>query len=164
MNLKGHAFRSVDERFTVVLPEAEATKIQDLCAEAFPNETGGLLTGIYSADHTTAYIRDAHPPPADSRFGRMWFERGISGLQALSRRLWRRRQREYYLGEWHFHPSGKPVPSTTDEAAMTRIAGDQAYQCPEPVLIIVAGKPDVGWLLSAWVYEKGRRVELTERR
>ena len=49
--------------------------------------------------------------------------------------LWRKR--EYYLGEWHYHPVGSAQPSAADARQMQDIAKDDDAQCPEPVLIVM---------------------------
>jgi proteasome lid subunit RPN8/RPN11 len=44
----------------------------------------------------------------------------------------------YYLGEWHYHPRGSAEPSEIDIAQMINISKSHSWQCPEPLLIIIA--------------------------
>ena len=81
------------------------------------------------------------------------FWRGTRGLQAILNRAWR--SREYYLGEWHFHPSGLPQPSPTDVRQMRRISESADYNCPEPVMVVIAGADSERRSLAAHVFPRG---------
>ena len=77
-------------------------------------------------------------------------------------RVWGHR-RDYYVGEWHFHPFATPVPSPTDEKQMAEIANTSTWRCPEPVLLIIGGNPQTRWTASATVTSRrGERVSLLE--
>jgi hypothetical protein len=90
------------------------------------------------------------------------FRRGTSGLQGLLNRFWRR-EHQYYLGEWHFHPDASPVPSRVDNRQLAEIARDLQYRCPEPVLLIIGRSPPTRWDAAAFVFLRGRgRVPLRE--
>jgi hypothetical protein len=99
-------------------------------------------------------VTDVSLSPSDSIHGRFWFYRGINGLQNWLNRLWRRR--EYYLGEWHFHPSASAVSSPKDRTQMKKIATSQKYHCPEPILLIIGGNPNGNWLMHAYRCDKGK--------
>ena len=62
---------------------------------------------------------------------------GIYGLPSKLNQLWIRRK-GYYLGEWHFHPSGELIPSFDDIKQMFGISCAPKTHCPEPILLIVA--------------------------
>lgn len=130
---------SVDRRFGILLKTNQLQKIISYCAAALPNETGGILVGNYNNFLNTAEVTKIAQAPKDSSFGRTWFHRGIHGLKAQLRRSWINNQ--YYLGEWHFHPHSSPAPSSTDIIQIKEIAGDKAYNCPEPILLIIGGNP-----------------------
>lgn len=117
---------------------ASATRSMDrICRDAGDTETGGILVGRYADDATVAHVVEATPPPRDSQRGRTWFARGVLGLRQLLARRWAARERDHYLGEWHFHPCDVVVPSAVDLSQMTTIALADEYQCPQPVLMIV---------------------------
>lgn len=157
-------FRSADRRFRVEIRRNVWAAIETACARDFPDETGGILIGYYTADLTTAVVTDVTEPPPDSRRGRTSFDRGTVGLGGMLGRLWRRpaADRRYYLGEWHLHPCGAARPSGTDDRQMSTIAGAADHRCPEPVLLIVAGTPATLWEVGCWVYPRGRRITLSK--
>ncbi len=153
-------FRTSDRKLHVVLPSAALGSLLACCREAADRETGGILLGYYNKRHDTATVTYVSDPPKDSRFGRTWFKRGVLGLQQLITRLWR--EREYYLGEWHFHPDASPVTSRQDESQMLDIARSHAYQCPEPILVIVGGaESSYTFAVSIW-FPSGESKSLCE--
>lgn len=68
-------------------------------------------------------------------------------------RLWSRKK--YYIGEWHYHPDCSSSLSSQDIEQMINISNDQNYKCPEPILLIVGGKPN-SWECSTYVFPKGK--------
>jgi integrative and conjugative element protein (TIGR02256 family) len=123
-------------------------------------ETGGILIGRYIDKHT-AIVRHATPPPKDSQSGFDWFHRGVMGLKTLLARMWTQEDRQYYLGEWHYHPVTRVIPSQDDINQMTRISKSSCYNCPEPILLIVGlgNKPEVPSRM--FVFPKAVMVEVT---
>ena len=96
-------------------------------------------------------------PPGDSVRRRTSFWRGTQGLQQQLDSLWN--AREYYLGEWHYHPGGAGQPSKEDMRQMVRIATSVDYNTPEPVLIVVGGSD---WEVVVQVFPRhGTSIELT---
>lgn len=86
---------------------------------------------------------------------RMKFYRGVKNLAPWLSELWSS-TREFYLGEWHFHPSSLPTPSRTDIEQMNHIANDPKYHCPEPILFIIGGNPNKKWYSSCHIFLKGK--------
>jgi hypothetical protein len=39
-------------------------------------------------------------------------------------------------------------------------AKDPAYNCPEPVMLLVGGDPDSKWNVRAFVFPKGEMIEM----
>jgi integrative and conjugative element protein (TIGR02256 family) len=132
-------FWSKDHRYGLKINSEAISSIFESCRLSAPEETGGILVGFYTDDLSCAVVTDASARPPDSRGGRTWFARGTVGLQRWLDGLWRQSSRRYYLGEWHFHPGGRPRPSSTDIKQMTDIAYSASYKCPEPALVIVGG-------------------------
>lgn len=153
-----HELMSADGRFAVTLLELVEQKMVHLAEAAWPEETGGILVGYYSTDLRTGRITEALAPPADSERSRWRFSRGVRGLTAKLRSLWRKPKahRQYYLGEWHSHPDGPIAMSSRDRATMRRIAEEVKYQCPEPLLVILGGSPEAGWNLGCWAFVRNR--------
>ncbi|WP_165771933.1 Mov34/MPN/PAD-1 family protein [Niveispirillum lacus] len=125
-------------------------------------ETGGILIGRYDHGGWTAEVVEATPKPPGSHAGWSWFHRGDAGLRELLEARWA--AGHHYLGEWHFHPGGATAPSDTDKRTMWRIAADAAYQCPQPVLVILGGTVRSRWSLSATVFQGGSYIQLREAR
>jgi integrative and conjugative element protein (TIGR02256 family) len=151
-------FRSPDGRFGLVLPTSHEQLLRARCGASWPNETGGILVGRYTSCLASAVVTQLPPPPPDSLYGRTRFIRGHRGLRDLLAALWAQggEAREYYLGEWHYHPGELPVPSRRDESQMKEIARDPRYHCPEPLLVLVGGSPSAGWTLGVYVYPAGK--------
>jgi len=146
-------FRSEDSCYGLQIAGDHIRSLLRLCRRTSPFETGGILLGHYSVSHDRAIVTDIAKAPPDSRSGRDWFIRGVRGLQRKIDRLWRRNQ-GYYLGEWHFHPFGLPLPSSTDIGQMLEIAESEQYHCPEPVLLIIGGDPANKWSAKAFVFRR----------
>ena len=120
-----------------------------MCRESGDLETGGVLVGRYSDAHDTAIVTRVWGPPEDSIRRRTSFWRGTQGLQKQLDALWK--AREFYLGEWHYHPQGAGQPSIGDKRQMARIADSLDYNTPEPVLIVVGG---LEWEVVAHVFRR----------
>lgn len=146
-------FWSDDCRFGLRVFVEQTSQILRLCIDAKGNEVGGVLAGFYTVAHDCAVVKAISSLPADSRSGKTWFNRGVRGLQVWLDLLWHR-QRYYYLGEWHFHPNGVPVPSQVDAEQMKGIACSERYRCPEPVLLIIGGDPLADWTAKAYVFPR----------
>ena len=151
-------FWSKDGQLGLQLPDRIRKQLYSLCDAANGLETGSILVGHYENRHSIAVVTRLPQVPLDSESGPFHFVRGIKGLRETLERLWEKR--EYYLGEWHYHPNASPTPSTQDHRQMRTFAGDQSFKCPEPILLIVGGA-DPNWRLSAHVYPNGAVVELS---
>ena len=151
---------SKDLKFGVDFKSPACLKIRRSCQRDFPMETGGILVGSYNDSFNCAQIERASGPPLDSKQTPVFFKRGIRRLNRWLDMLWEK-NRQYYLGEWHFHPNGRPNPSGQDLSQMAAISSNNRIRCPEPILLIVGGRPDRSFSHRAFVFPaKGRRVEL----
>lgn len=145
----------------MLLTDEQLRLLEARCVSTWPNETGGVLVGRYNESLDLALVTQLPEAPTDSQSGRSTFSRGVRGLRELFTTLWEADAglREYYLGEWHFHPGQGPTPSRVDDERMHRIGRNPRYRCPEPVLLIVGGDADLGWSIGAYVYPLGGRSE-----
>ncbi len=156
-------FCSMDKRYGLVLEDKELAQILDACRLAKMRETGGILVGSYNEALNYGTVSSVSVAPPDSLSERTRFYRGVLGLQKWLDQLWQR-HRLYYLGEWHYHPGGIPVPSGVDVAQMQYIARLPAYHCPEPVLLIIGGEPKAHWSMHAFVFPDGSEsIELLQQ-
>lgn len=151
---------TVDVQYGLSIPCEVLDRMLALCENSEGIETGGIFVGHYSSGHDCAIVTDCSSAPQDSSAGITHFYRGIKGLKKWLLRLWRGREKQYYLGEWHYHPKGSPAPSSTDIKQMKKIASDPSYHCPEPVLFIIGGDSSNGWLYEAVVYIRGVGVKM----
>ena len=141
-------FSSGDDRFELLLPDEAFGFAARQCLRAGQHETGGIIIGYYDANLKQAVVTQLTGAPPDSRAQTTWFYRGTRGLLRHLKQMWKKHQ-YYYLGEWHFHPRGPMLPSSTDKAQMTAIIADASYRCPEPLLLIFGSAPSA--LLSIGV-------------
>ncbi len=147
---------SEDGTFAAKASDKAIEFIRHQCVAAGHQETGGILVGYYTPKRECAIITKASEAPADSRSGRLRFYRGVVGLRDWLARLWRGEKREYYLGEWHFHPAKSPDMSSLDTAQMKDIAQNGSYRCPEPLLLIASGHPSSSFVVSLFVCPHGK--------
>jgi integrative and conjugative element protein (TIGR02256 family) len=134
-------------------------KIVSYCRVSHYNETGGIIVGSYSTDLSSATVSKIMGPPTDSRSGFSWFERGTKGIKETLDNLWQSKQ-QFYLGEWHYHPYSTPSPSHRDLLQMREVAQHPDFACPEPIMLIAGGNPNKSMLFRAFVFPKGKMVEL----
>lgn len=133
-----------DGTFAVELPLSVLGALDRYCRDAGSVETGGILIGRYSDDLALAIVREATPPPTDSKGGRSWFVRGVSGLREMLGKRWRAKERTFYIGEWHFHPANHVEPSGDDFAQMIEISRAREYDCKDPLLLILGASKAEG--------------------
>lgn len=132
----------------ILLSDEVMQQIQYFATQEFPLECGGVLVGRFRSIDGTPVIHSCSSPPADSKASRTQFERGTEELQDYLNSQFS--MGFQYVGEWHTHPSGRPVPSLVDRHTMFRIGGDRSYQMPRPILLIAGGTPSSGWKVNAW--------------
>ena len=142
---------SKDRKFGLSLKESLMLEGLKECTDSDSQETGGILVGYYTTAHDCAVVTALSGPPEDSIRGPRLFERGTKGIQRWISRLWRE-QRRFYLGEWHYHPGGAPVPSPDDREQMQKFSKDRKLKCPEPILLIIGGNPKGAWTVNAYVF------------
>lgn len=144
-------FISKDEKFFVNISQECLDCILMHVKKAGNYETGGILTGNYSADLKTAFIKILTGPPLDSNAGPTWFNRGTQGVKTLINKLWSKNS--YYLGEWHFHPNSWTTPSSQDKSQMREIAVSKPYNCPEPIMLIIGGN-HIEYKISVFIFTR----------
>lgn len=142
-----------DRCYGIFIEQFAWEQISKACIRAEKNETGGILIGYYANGQQTAIITQISTP-SDSKSGRHWFKRGVSGLASLLRKSWQDPQKTYYLGEWHYHPVSVIQPSDEDFQQMITISQSPNFQCKEPIMIII-GKEKSSLHAKAWVFPSG---------
>ena len=151
---------SKDGKFGVRISQTCLDEMIHFCKNSAGKETGGILVGYYTTDQKWAVIKTVQGPTKDSMAEHTSFFRGIQGLNLLLSKLWRTR-RQFYLGEWHYHPRTLPIASHhCDVPQMIDIANSDQYQCPEPILIILGNPVIDRWDVNVYVFPRGRNMEL----
>ena len=111
-------------------------------------ETGGILLGHTTETGESTVLVAGTPGPAALREPSL-FLRDLHHAQILASQAWES-ERAQWIGEWHTHPSGHPIPSPTDLASYVRHLRDPELGFMHFLAIIVvipkAGAPT----LTAW--------------
>jgi hypothetical protein len=133
-----------DHKISLVFEGDTEETILRMAKEGYPNKTGGILVGRYTADNSCACVTEILPPSPDSKIGPAEFHRGVEGVQEALHERWDAPERTYYLGEWHSHPNiyGPQAelniePGALDIQTMVELADDPKTACPQPMLVIV---------------------------
>ena len=130
-----------DYTITLVFEGDAEAVIRQLAQDAYPNKTGGVLVGRYTAENSCACVTEILPAPPDSDERPDVFTRGIEGLNEILKDRWEGKDRTYYLGEWHSRPADRPdlhtEPSAIDIESMVEFAEDDDFSCPEPMLVVM---------------------------
>lgn len=157
-------WRSECGTYTVVLEDQFLTDVVNVARKHYPKEVGSPLFGSYSDDGHKAHISGIGPLSPDSHGTRISFNRGVRGLREFFTNLFKSSQgRVHYVGEWHSHPNGAPIPSGTDHDNMMAIARDPKAECPECVLIIISiGAQTSEKAIYVYSREKNRSVPLCQ--
>lgn len=102
-----------------------------------PYEVGGWLLGFWSEAEDSIFVTHATPPAS----------RGTPLGVRISGRGHRRKFDNAwdasggavtFLGDWHTHPGSPPLPSSTDQRALHRLATDPNYGTPQPLIAIMS--------------------------
>ncbi len=129
--------------------------IFDAASAAHPNETGGILAGVYA--HGRPWITNMVEIPT-SKLSAVHYELPEGERPKAIAILRKNDSRIGYLGEWHSHPANSGV-SSLDKATMRDITKRREAVEPSTVLI-VARRIDDHYVLdaSSWIGRFSRRV------
>ena len=129
-------------------PQATQTINQTISASENNCETGGVLFGFRDDYLKVLWIVSATGPPPDSIGSTTNFVCGVDGV-AEATNDWSNRTHELvgFIGTWHSHPVGAPIPSVTDLEAMKALLAQSGSPLHRLVLTIVghsASQPQIG--------------------
>ncbi|MBX5218896.1 hypothetical protein HJC04_00800 [Rhizobium sp. NLR8a] len=117
-------------------------------------ETGGLLFGQADEFLKVIWIDEVSGPPPDSFASPLAFICGTAGLNELHQEKKRRTRGSVgFVGMWHTHPYGVPVPSTTDLKAMEKLLAGNDYLGRRFLMMIVGGAQS-SYTISGNVFER----------
>jgi integrative and conjugative element protein (TIGR02256 family) len=102
-----------------------------------PWEVGGWLLGYWTGDETALVVTHATPPgPRGTPFGVRISGRGH---RARFDAAWEASGGHVtFLGDWHTHPGGAPLPSERDRSALELLATCGDFGTPRALAVIVS--------------------------
>jgi integrative and conjugative element protein (TIGR02256 family) len=105
-------------------------------------ETGGPLFGFDDEPTGEVVVIAAGGPGPKARHHCRTFEPDRDAVDRAIARVHEASEGRFgFLGSWHTHPMGRPLPSRTDVATARRIAADPDAFLPQPLLLIQATRP-----------------------
>lgn len=123
-------------------------------------ETGGVLFGQVDEFLKVVWIDEVSGPPLDSEASALGFVCGTSGVADLHQeKVMRSGGAIAFVGMWHTHPRGLPIPSATDLGAMERLLQrDNSYRGRNFLMLIVGGTSRLP-IVSAGMFERSEYAE-----
>jgi integrative and conjugative element protein (TIGR02256 family) len=112
-------------------------------------ETGGILLGRDDEDGGMVVLIAGTPGPNAVRLPDR-FLRDRQHAQALADQAWKSHGAQW-IGEWHTHLNGQPVPSDIDLASYSRHLSDPELHFTRVASLIVATTDRHGPVLVPWV-------------
>lgn len=152
--------------WAVVLPRSV---LQGMLSEAAAGgsalETGGILLGHDEEPEGTTRLTGAGAPgPLAVREPR-FFLRDLEHARMLAAKAWEH-DRSQWVGEWHTHPLGRPVPSDLDLRSYATHVHDPELGFRRFISVIVTWDVTGKWTLGAWVVDgvaaRGAAIEVVE--
>lgn len=126
-----------DTGFSLDVDKTLLIKLHKEGMQYYPSEFGGLLVGHYAEDKKTVFIKDTILPQ-DFNTSKMSFKRGVKGMKQKLEEYYSQNPSLIYIGEWHTHPNGKPLPSKMDMIAMDSICKYKEVLILNPILLILS--------------------------
>lgn len=113
------------------------------------------------------WVDEVSGPPPDSVRSPSGFVCGVHGTSALAtEKAKRTRNMLHFLGMWHTHPGGLPLPSATDMSGIAQLVKATGSADGKSFMLIVGGNeggpyPTAAYLFSAEDFERIRNGGLT---
>jgi len=121
---------------SIVIDEKLMDELCRLGSEHYPKEYGGLFVGRYVNNNKEVIIKQT-VLPKKFKSSASSFERGVEGLRNILAGFLNESPSLIYVGEWHTHPDGRPIPSSTDSSALRTIAAHHQVSIENPLLLII---------------------------
>ncbi|MFE2472082.1 Mov34/MPN/PAD-1 family protein [Streptomyces mirabilis] len=139
---------------TTVLLAAPAARIvtTELRTADHSTETGGILLGHHTHDTVTVHHAGT-PGPAAVRTP-TYFLRDLAHAQALADEAFAS-DGSVWVGEWHTHPTSRPIPSARDAATYRQLLDDPELGF-HSVIAVIFTPCDGRWEGAAWACRLGR--------
>ncbi len=146
--------------WTVVTDQWLIDHLQQLRAERLPNETGGVLIGMYDLPRRTVYVVDTVHSPADSKEKPTLYIRGCEGLEERVAAIGTETAGELeYIGEWHSHPDGFDCAPSNDDLNLFANITDRMTAAGYPAFMAIVGQHKrSAWFLGMMASDCGWNV------
>jgi len=145
----------------LVLDQQLIRHLAALREEKLPNETGGVLIGVYDMQRQVIYVVDTIPSPPDSAEWPTLYIRGSEGLLPRIHELSDRSGGQLeYVGEWHSHPNGiSTFPSSDDIQVFSWLTEHLSVAGLPALMAIVGQNVSSSWYLGQMLTTGGWGVE-----
>ena len=145
------SYRAKIGDWTVVLDQWIIDHLHVLRSERLPNETGGVLIGMFDMSRQTVYVVDTIHSPPDSKEDPSFFIRGCEHLLERVQSISNKTAGELaYIGEWHSHPDGcSCAPSNHDLILFENITDRMSAAGYPGFMAIVGDQKQSAWFLGA---------------
>jgi len=144
-------FRQAFGDWTLLFDSALIAKIMNARMNKLPNETGGILLGMFDIQRKNVYVVDTLLSPPDSEEWPTVYIRGCTGLKAEVDKVKNITMGMLdYVGEWHSHPGYGTRPSGDDLLAFEWLV-EMMDVCGQPALMLIAGEKNHSWYLGKMV-------------
>ena len=121
-------------------------KLSGIRIKHLPNETGGVLLGVWDLVRRLIYIVDTIPAPLDSKERTTSFIRGCKGLKhevdAAAAKTGGMLQ---YMGEWHSHPEGVGTRPSKDDCLVFSWINEMTSKDGFPPVMLIVGANGFRW-------------------
>ncbi|MEU9961226.1 Mov34/MPN/PAD-1 family protein [Streptomyces sp. NPDC050982] len=115
-------------------------------------ETGGILLGHHT--HNTVTVHHAGTPGPAAVRTPTYFLRDLAHAQALADEAFAS-DASVWVGEWHTHPTSRPIPSARDAATYRQLLADPELGFHSVIAVILAPR-EHHWACAAWAARHGR--------
>jgi hypothetical protein len=151
------SYRAEFDDWTVVLDRWLLDHLRDLRSEHLPNETGGVLVGMFDLPRKTVYVVDTIRSPEDSQEKPTLYIRGCAGLVERVEAIRNESAGEVeYIGEWHSHPDGCACAPSPDDLNLFSNLTDRMTAAGYPALMaIVCQNGHSSWFLGTMAQDAG---------
>lgn len=126
-----------EDGLSILLPSKIFNEISNNISKNYPNECGGIFVGKIDLQKQCAIIEHMKMPN-EIKSTPVFFKRLAAFLNNWLNDVFISSKGElFYLGEWHSHPNGFPIPSSTDLKTLRKIAKSKTLRIETPLLLIV---------------------------
>lgn len=128
--------------------------IKKVLFKHYPKEFGGVFIGTVETDFKIINIEDIIIPQEYSN-NRFYFKRFSNFINEQLRKIFKNSKgQKKYLGEWHSHPDGQPIPSQKDLDTILKIATNKKAQNTTPIFAIIKINKNAEIQYNFYIYYK----------